>query len=65
MRAICRICMRKITENRTSHLKRHGIDSDYKGAIVDYFLTPQELGISELEFQRIPEGAKVTFTRGR
>ncbi len=58
MRAICRICKKKITQNRSSHLRRHGIDT-FKGAVAEYFLTPQELGLSESEFNAIPEGGKV------
>jgi len=44
MRCICRICGKKVTENRTRHLKEHGIDADYKGAIKEYFLTAEEVG---------------------
>lgn len=42
MREICRICGRIVRENRTSHLKEHGIEADFKGAIKQYFLTSEE-----------------------
>jgi len=48
-RNICRICHKVITENRTKHLKEHGIDADYKGAVKEYFLTPEEAGESEAQ----------------
>lgn len=55
-RAICIKCRRKITANRSSHLrKEHGIDT-YKGAVADYFLTPEQLGLTADEFEQIKEG---------
>ena len=49
MRGVCCLCGRKITANRSSHLRKvHGIDS-YKGAIKEYFLRPEEVGLSEEE----------------
>jgi len=58
-REICRLCGRKITHNRSSHLRReHGVDT-YKGAVAEYFQRPEELGIPQREFEAIPEGAEV------
>ncbi|HDM32102.1 MAG TPA: hypothetical protein ENG32_01930 [bacterium] len=62
MRGICRICGRKITRNRTSHLKReHGIQP-YKGCVRDYFDTPEEHNITAEEWERIGEGELVFTT---
>lgn len=59
MRGICRLCNRKITEHRSSHLRnKHGVDT-YHGAVAEYFLTPEELGISREEFERMPENAEI------
>jgi len=59
MRGICRLCGRKVTANRSSHLRKvHGIDT-WKGAVKEYFAKPEEYGLTEEEFNRIPEGAKV------
>ena len=59
MRGICRLCGRKITENRSSHLKNvHGI-LPYKGAVKEYFDTPEDHDIPKDIFDSIPEGAKV------
>ncbi|MHA1892066.1 MAG: hypothetical protein ACTSYS_13820 [Promethearchaeota archaeon] len=56
---ICIECHRKITINRSSHLKNmHGI-KPRKGNIPEYFVDPQEWGITPREFKRIPEGAIV------
>jgi hypothetical protein len=43
MRSICRLCGKKVTENRTAHLRSHGIDADFKGAVKEYFLSPEEV----------------------
>ena len=42
MRYICRICKQEVTENRTAHLRSHGIDAGFKGAVKQYFLSPDE-----------------------
>ena len=58
-REICRLCWRKITQHRSAHLKRvHGI-APYKGAVKEYFLRPEDLGIPTREFEALPEGAEV------
>jgi len=59
MRGICRLCGRKITVGRSSHLRiKHGIVTG-KGAVKDYFLTPEEVGISRSFFEEAPEGMVV------
>ena len=59
MRGICRLCMRKITVHRSAHLRReHGV-ATHKGAVKEYFLRPEDLGIPTREFESLPEGAKV------
>jgi len=56
-RIICSICGRKVTAHRTSHLiKVHGIDARYKGAVREYFLRPEELGLPEGLVDGVPEG---------
>ena len=66
MRGICRLCWRKITVAQSSHLRReHGIDSSYKDAIEDYFLQPEELGISRQDFDKLPEGAEIKVEHPR
>jgi len=58
-REICRLCMRKITRNRSSHLRReHGI-ATFKGAVAEYFHRPEDLGIPQREFEALPEGTEV------
>jgi len=58
-RYICRLCGRKITVNRSSHLKReHGVGG-FKGAVKEYFLSPLDFGIPLKEFEKLPEGAEV------
>jgi len=58
-RYICRLCGRKVTVNRSSHLRwEHGIDG-YKGAVKEYFLSPLDLGIPLKKFEEFPEGAEV------
>jgi hypothetical protein len=42
MRSVCRICRKTVTENRTAHLRSHGIDASFKGAVKEYFLAPEE-----------------------
>ena len=59
-REICRLCWTKVTVNRSSHLgKEHGIDSSFKGAVAEYFLRPEDLGIPQRNFELLTEGAKV------
>jgi len=37
-RVICRICLQYVpVGERTRHLKTHGIDASYKGAVKQYF----------------------------
>jgi len=56
---ICRLCWAKITSNRSSHLRReHGI-ATFPGAVNEYFLEPEDLGIPRATFEALPEGAKV------
>jgi len=58
-RYICRLCWKKVTKNRSSHLRwEHGIDT-FKGAVKEYYLEPQEFGIPLKEFERLSEGSKV------
>jgi len=58
-REICRLCYRKITSHRSRHLRwEHGIDT-FRGAVAEYFLRPQDLGIPQREFEALPEGAEV------
>ena len=57
---ICSKCKRKITRNRTAHLKEvHGIDADFKGAVKMYFLRPEEVGLTKEEFDKMAEGEHV------
>ena len=59
MRGICRLCGKKITANRSSHLKHeHGIETT-KGSIKNYFLKPEEVGISKQFFEEAPEGMTI------
>jgi len=58
-REICRVCKRKITRNRSAHLRReHGI-ATFKGAVAEYFLRPEDVGIPVREFEKLPEGANI------
>ncbi|MDH7607699.1 MAG: hypothetical protein QHH12_08120 [Candidatus Bathyarchaeota archaeon] len=58
-REICRLCRRKVIHNRSSHLRReHGI-ATFKGAVREYYLTPEDLGIPRREFDALPEGVEV------
>jgi len=54
-RVICRLCGQRVTEGRSSHLKHvHGI-APYKGAVKEYFLTPEEADPPEgIELDRLP-----------
>ena len=64
MRCICRVCNRLITGWRSSHLKQaHGIDTSGKGAVKEYFLTPEEYGISWNELANVQEGDVVPRKR--
>jgi hypothetical protein len=38
MRDKCIICGQIVKENRSAHLREHGIDSSYKGAVKEYFV---------------------------
>jgi hypothetical protein len=59
-RHICRLCWKKISENRSSHLRRiHGVDARGFGAVQEYFLRPEDLNIPIEEFERLPEGSDV------
>lgn len=42
MKDKCRICGDIVQDFRTSHLKQHGIDADYKGAVREYFMESVE-----------------------
>jgi len=56
-RIICSICGRKVTRNRTAHLvKAHGLDARYKGAVREYYLCPEELGLPRELVDGVPEG---------
>jgi len=58
-REICRLCGRKVVNNRSAHLRGcHGVDT-FKGAVREYYLKPEELGIPVQEFESVPEGTKV------
>lgn len=62
MRGICRLCGRKITKNRTSHLKyEHGIEP-FKGCVKEYFDTPEQHNITRREWEEIKEG-ELVFTK--
>ena len=65
MKGICRLCapMRKVTINRSAHLRQeHGIES-YKGAVEEYFVRPEELGLTQAKFDSIPEGGEIVASR--
>ena len=42
-KVICTVCGATVlVDERTRHLKTHGIEADYKGAVKRYFTTPEE-----------------------
>ena len=58
MKGICTLCHRKVTDFRTRHLKEiHGIPPG-KGGVAEYFLTPEEVGLTEAKFAALPEGTE-------
>lgn len=60
MRCICRLCGEIHRDFRSAHLRdKHGIDSSYKGAVKDYFLEPEEVGLSREMVKIMPEGSVV------
>jgi len=43
MRDVCIICGKKVTTNRSSHLKYAHRIEPYKGAVREYFITEEEV----------------------
>lgn len=61
MKQICRRCLRRISLNRSAHLRNeHGIDSRFKGAVAENFADPIEFGITTETLSKIREGEAIT-----
>ncbi len=61
VRQICRKCKRKISQNRSAHLRdEHGIDSRHKGAVADNFAEASEFGLTRKQLESIKEGEVIS-----
>jgi len=61
MKQICRICKRRISQNRSAHLRNeHGVDSRHKGAVAEHFAEPSEYGLTQSQLELIVEGGVIT-----
>jgi hypothetical protein len=57
MKQICRKCLRRISLNRSAHLRNeHGIDSRHKGAVAEHFAEPSEFGLTQIQLEQYKEG---------